>query len=228
MAWQIVKISFGVLRSRFKQFIIPCVIAFLLILLDIFFLNKFPLLSPIPYVGIAFFTEIPFFIMFFEKNVLQCLRKNWFSFLATAVIYSLLLIFVQYIFSTLDIDSSILTYNGSLIILSVCIGSLWAEIIKNDLNAKNAATAAVKTFSKNKLQNIWLLIKLVLIETLGVIAVGLILSIIMIPLLFAPEISQSIQSIAILLILGVLLLFLYPYLAIRTCCYYETISQRKK
>ena len=223
MAWQIVKTSFGMLRNKFKHFIILSSISLLLLLADTFFFSEMPVLSHISYIFITVFAEIPFYIIFFEKNVFSLLRKKWLPFLITAVISRVFFLFVQYIFSFSGSWNIFLTYNDCITVLNLVAGSLCIEIIKNDLNVSSAAVSIIKTFSRNALSNLWLLIKIILIETFSIAGFVLIILLI-INLAPSPESMQLIRTIFIWLVYAVFVLFLYPYFAIRICYYYETIS----
>lgn len=227
MAWQIVKASFKILRNKFKYFIIFSSIALLFLLADTFFFSEMPVLSHISYILITFFAEIPFYIIFFKKNAFSFLRKKWFSFLITAVISRVFFLFVQYIFNFSGSWNIFLTYNDCITVLNLVIGSLCVEIIKNNLNVSSATVSIIKTFSKNALSNLWLLIKITLIETFSIAAFVLIILLI-ISFAPTPESEQLIRTIFIWLVEAVFVLFLYPYFAIRICCYYETISLCKK
>ncbi len=227
MAWQIVKTSFRTLRNKFKRFIIFSSIAFLLLIADTFFFSEIPVLSHISYIFITVFVEIPFYIIFFEKNVFSLLLKKWLPFLVTAVISRVFFLFIQYIFSFPGANNIFLTYTDGIIVLNLIIGSLCVEIIKNDLNVSSAAVSIIKTFSRNALGNLWLLIKITLIETFSIAAFVLIILLI-ISFAPSPESMQLIRTIFIWLVEAVFVLFLYPYFAIRICCYYETISLCKK
>ncbi len=227
MAWQIIRTSFGILRSKLKYFIIPSSIALLLLLADTFLFSSMPVFSHISYIFITFFVEIPFSIIFFNKNVFSLLRKKWLPFLITAVISRALFLFIQYIFSFSGVWKAFLTYNDGVTALNFIIGALCVEIIKNDSSVRNAAISIIKTFSKNALSNLWLLIKITLIETFSIAAFILIILLI-INLGPTPEIMQLLRMIFVWLVHAVFVLFLYPYFSIRICFYYETISLFQK
>ena len=233
MAWQIVKNSFRTMVVDIKKYIPVIISAVVLYLisyavqisefyLPLFYKVTFSLLE-------LFFVWIPCFATIYKKNPIECFKKNLRTFLLLAVIYIAATGLVTFVFSVVfppyynsHFTSAKSIYNFVIMILSIVIKFAVIRIIKDECRALDAFLKNSEDFTVRAGKNIWLYVKIFLINLIITTAITVLTTI-------AESIFDVISFHIISSILNavfsstILILYSYIYSFIELSNYYEKV-----
>ena len=227
MAWQIVKDSFSLLKTDLKHYILWGTISFFILFLGIFFKSNHWAYTFIMTFSQIIFVYIPIFIIFFQrfhkKNLFPLFSKKAAMCLLSSLICAVALTIIEHLLSKFNFNNNFSLQKIATASIILWFDFIWIEIIMNNSSLKNAARDSFKTFFNYPIKNIWLLIKINIVEEIISLSIGIVFVLIFLPFaVLFPQLPEILEKSA-LWVFGFIQAIFSPYYIINTCCYYMFI-----
>ncbi len=237
MAWKIVEDSFRTTVRDIKKFIPIMAIGFVLsgaiaACMACGFYSAWAM-TLVSAIASTFFILIPCYAIIYGNKPMQCLRENLRSFFALLAIQLAGTFIAMLAFwlafppqgDIMSFTSAEWVYNIIMLIFSIVIEFAVIHIIKNRSGAFSAICENSENFSAHTGKNIWLYIKLILINMIFTTVLGIISSIgVAVFGLIPNDIIKAVLASLFKLIIS--LPYTYVYRAVELSNYYETVCKK--